>query len=398
MKKGPFVLGALVLVSIVASVASQDPGSESPIPSITNNGPRGVGALATWLRESGVQVIAHDAPLTQLPPETRVLVIAAPSGEEIRDDEVQALTRFVEGGGTLIYLMPRTAPQPSINEWLWVRAGPVAPLVTEPGLEDVGGTTVKVTFAAGLLAGAHQLRLSADRMLAVSDEHAVPVTSDGALWWLKRGAGEVWLAAGPDLAENARLELADNALFWSHLAGRGPVAFDEFHLHSGATVVPVNLLVTFLQLGFLAMLFLWARATRLGPARDAPPSWHRSSLEYVKAMAALTRNAGVEAELVVSLKAEFRKRLRDGFGIPFEWSWGEADAELAGRGVIEVGMLIRIANDGEFHSVSQALAKLETPLVAKAGRGGLTRRVLSSEKAAPSSSIPPSAGPPGTAG
>ncbi|MDP3152433.1 MAG: DUF4350 domain-containing protein [Archangium sp.] len=359
MKKGPIVLGALVLLSIVASVASQDPGSESPIPSITNNGPRGLGALATWLKESGVQVIAHDAPLTQLPAETRVLVIAAPSGEEIREEEVQSLTHFVEGGGTLIYLMPRASPQPSINEWLWVHAGPVAPLVTEPGLEDVGGTTVQVTFAAGLLAGAKRLRLSADRMLAVSDEHAVPVTSDGAVWWMKRGEGEVWLAAGPDLAENARLELADNALFWSHLAGRGPVAFDEFHLHSGATVVPVNLLVTGLQLGFLAALFLWARATRLGPARDVPASWHRSSLEYVKAMASLTRNAGVEAELVVTLKAEFRKRLRDELGIPLEWSWEEADAELARRGVTDAGVLIGAANDGAFVSVSQALARIE---------------------------------------
>ncbi len=362
MRKGPIVLAALVLLSIVASVVAQDPGSESPIPSITNNGPRGLGALAAWLRESGVQVIAHDAPLTQLPAQARVLVIAAPSGEEIRDDEVQSLTRFVEGGGTLIYLVPRAAQQPAMNEWLWVLAGPVAPLVTEPGLEDVGGTTVQVTFAAGLLAGAKTLRLSADRTLTVNDEHAVPVTRDGALWWMKRGEGEVWLAAGPDLAENARLELADNALFWSHLAGRGPVAFDEFHLHSGATVVPVNLLVTGLQLGFLAVLFLMARGMRLGPARDAPPSWHRSSLEYVKAMASLTRNSGVDAELVGSLKAEFRKRLREDFGIPLEWSWEEADAELARRGVTEAGVLISAANDGDFVSVSQALARIEGQL------------------------------------
>lgn len=359
MRKGPIVLAVLVLLSIVASVAAQEPGSESPLPSITNNGPRGLGALATWLRESGVRVIAHDAPLTQLPPETRVVVIAAPSGGELRDDEVQSLSRFVEGGGTLVYLMPRAAPQPSINEWLWVQAGPVAPLVTEPGLEDVGGTSVQVTFAAGLLAGAKRLRLSADRTLTSSDEHAVPVTSDGAVWWMKRGSGEVWVAAGPDLAENARLELADNALFWAHLAQRGPVAFDEFHLHGGATVVPVNLLVTGLQLGFLAMLFLWARATRLGPARDEPASWHRSSLEYVKAMAALTRNAGVEAELVVSLRTEFRKRLRDDFGIPLEWSWDEADSELARRGVLEAGILSRAANDGDFVSLSQGLARIE---------------------------------------
>ncbi len=362
LPRAPLALAALIVLSMVASIASQQPGSDSPIPSITNNGPRGLGALATWLSEGGVKVIAHDAPLTQLPEETRVVVLAAPSGEELRDVEVEALERFVENGGTLIYLAPRHAPQPAINQWLGVRAGSVAPLVSEPGLEDVGGTSVKVTFAAGLLEGAKALRLSADRTLEVSDEHAVAVTSDGALWWSRRGTGEVWLSAGADLAENARLELADNALFWSHLAGRGPVVFDEYHHHRGATLVPLNLLVTGLQLGFLALLFVWARASRLGPARDEPTTWHRSSLEYVTAMAALTRNAGVEEELVVVLGADFRAMLRDRLGIPLAWSWAEADAELARRGLIEGGSLARASNETAFVRLSRLLAELERRL------------------------------------
>lgn len=359
MRRGPIIIGALVLLSLVVSLAAQEPGSDSPVPSITNPGPRGLAALATWLKEAGVQVIAHDAPLTRLPPEARVVVIAAPAGEEVRDDEVEALKGFVEEGGTLIYLVPRQAPQPSLNRWLEVRAGPVPPLVTEPGLEDVGGTSVSVTFPAGLLEGAKQLRLSADRALTVSDEHAVAVTRESTVWWERRGKGEVWLSAGPDLAENARLELADNAVFWGHLAGRGPIVFDEFHQHRGATAVPVNLLVTGLQLAFLAVLFLWARAPRLGPVRDAPATWHRSSLEYVTAMASLTRNAGVEGEVVVALKAEFRRFLREVAAIPVEWSWEEADAELARRGSIEAGAVVRACGEPEFVALSQALAHLE---------------------------------------
>lgn len=362
MRRGPIVLAALVVLSLVASLAAQEPGSDSPVPSIKNPGPRGLAALATWLQESGVPVISHDAPFTQLPAEARVVVIAAPAGAEVREDEVSALTRFVEGGGTLIYLVARQTPQPVLNEWLQVRAGPVAPLVTESGLEDVGGTTVGVTFAAGLLQGARQLRLSADRTLKVDDEHAVPVTSDGAMWWLRRGEGEIWLAAGPDLAENARLELADNALFWSHLAGKGPVVFDEFHQHLSASRVPINLLVTALQLTFLALLFLWARATRLGPAREAPASWHRSSLEYVKAMGALTRNARVEGELVEALKADFRKFLRDVASVPLAWSWEDADAELARRQSLPEGALVNASRHQGFVALSQALAKLEHEL------------------------------------
>ena len=359
MRRGPLLIAVLVLISVLASIAAREPGSDSPIPSVENLGPRGLGALATWLRESNVEVIAHDASLTELPPEARVVVIAAPAGEEVRDDEVAALQRFVEGGGTLVYLVPRQAPQPALNNWLGVQRGPVAPLVPEAGLEDVGGTSVSVTFAAGLLADAKTLRLAADRTLSVIDERAVAVTSNDAVWWLRRGLGEVWLAAGPDLAENARLELADNALFWGHLAGRGPIVFDEFHHHRAATAVPVNLLVTGLQLAFLALLFLWARAPRLGPARDAPITWHRSSLEYVTAMAALTQNARVEPELVVALKADFRRRLKDELGVPDTWTWEEADAELARRGAITPGALSLASTESQFVPLSQKLAKLE---------------------------------------
>lgn len=356
------MLGVLVVLSLLASLAAQEPGADSPVPSITNQGPRGLAALATWLRESGVTVIAHDAPFTQLPGEARVVVIAAPAGAEVREDEVAALERFVEGGGTLIYLVPRQAPQPVLNEWLQVHAGPAAPLVTEQGLEDVGGTTVSVTFAAGLMEGVKHLRLSADRTLHVTDEAAVPVTSDEAVWWLERGAGEIWLAAGPDLAENARLELAQNAVFWGHLAGKGPVVFDEFHQHLSAAPVPINLLVTGLQLGFLALLFLWARVPRLGPVRDAKASWHRSSLEYVKAMGALTRNAGVEGELLGVLKADFRKFLRDTAGVPVAWTWADADAELARRKSLTQGSLLSAERQTDFVALSQALAKLENEL------------------------------------
>lgn len=362
MRRGPLILAVLVVLSLVASLAAQEPGSDSPVPSIRNQGPRGLAALATWLTESGVTVIAHDEAFTRLPAEARVVVIAAPVGAEVRPDEVAALEHFVEGGGTLVYLVPRQAPQPALNEWLQVHAGPIAPLVTEQGLEDVGGTTVSVTFAAGLLAGASRLRLSADRTLDVADEAAVPVTSDEAVWWLKRGKGEVWLAAGPDLAENARLELADNALFWSHLAGRGPVAFDEFHQHTSGAPLPTNLVITALQLGFLAVLFLWARATRLGPARDVPATWHRSSLEYVHAMGALTRNAGVEGELVIALKTAFRKFLRDTAGVPVEWTWEDADAELARRQSLPQGALVSASGHTDFVALSRALAKLENEL------------------------------------
>ena len=142
----------------------------------------------------------------------------------------------------------------------------------------------------------------------------------------------------------------------------GAVVFDEYHQYRGATVVPLNLLVTGLQLGFLALLFVFARASRLGPARDAKLTWHRSSLEYVSAMAALTRNAGVERELVVALKTDFRSMLRDRQGIPLSWSWAEADVELGRRGLISPGALVNASGEAAFVRLSRGLAELERRL------------------------------------
>jgi hypothetical protein len=207
--------------------------------------------------------------------------------------------------------------------------------------------------------GVKTLRLSADRMIRLDRKDAVPVTEYGALWWFPEGAGEVWVAGGPDLIENARLELADNALFWSRLASRGPIAFDEFHHHHGATQLPINLLTTALQIAFLAILFFWAKGSRLGPARDEPLTQHRSALEYVRAMAALTANAKVEDELVAALKHDFRKKLQDELAIPSSWSWDEAATSFAAKTGTEKSAVITAAELSDFLAVSRALAKLE---------------------------------------
>jgi hypothetical protein len=362
MKRGVAIIVALMLLAMALSYFARQPGSDSPIPSIENRGPRGAAVLATWLREASVPVIAHDAPLTKLPADVRVLVIAAPALEELRQDEVDAVRAFVGAGGTLVYLAARTGAQPALHRWLELHSGDVSPLVSMDGIEDVGGTTVKVRFSAGLLEGVKTIRLSADRMISLGRADAVPVTEHGALWWFPEGEGEVWAAGGPDLIENARLELADNALFWSRLAARGPIAFDEYHHHRGATVMPVNLVATLLQVLFLGVLALWAIGTRLGPPRDEPLTQHRSALEYVRAMATLTANAQVEDELVVALKHDFRRRLAEELSIPPGWSWEEAATQLAKQTGVSRDEVLAAARETSFVPLSRALAKLEHAL------------------------------------
>lgn len=307
--KRAIALGVALVAALAVTFAAQRPGSDSPVPLTTNQGPRGLAVLAAWLAERGADVRTLDEPLDALPADARTLVLAAPALAELDEAEVGLLDRFVQGGGTLVYLAPRGAPQPALNRWLGVLGGPTAPLNELPGVTDVGGSTVQVSRAAGALTGVTTLRISAERTVVLNAPDALEVAEHGALWWRKLGAGQVWVGAGADLAENARLELADNARFWRQLPT--PIVFDELHHRARVSALPVNVTVTVLQLLFLAALFVWANAVRLGPPRDplAPPG--ASTMDYVRAMASLTRNANVEAELVARLKLDFGKLLQE---------------------------------------------------------------------------------------
>jgi len=361
--KGPqLAIAALIVLALVAAFFSRQPGSDSPLPSAGNQGPRGAAVLATWLRESGHEIIEHEAPLTELPAGVRTLVLAAPSLSELTRDEVQQLERFVRGGGTLVYLVSRTRTQPALNEWLAITPGEVLELGSEPGVEDVGGATVRVRVAGGALSGLESFRVSAERTVEVGKPGAVPVASGGSLWWLPLGEGEIWVGAGPDLLENARLELLDNARFWGALAARGPMAFDEYHLAAHGAGLPVSIAASLVQLLFLAGLYLWARAPRMGPIREERGTVHRSSLEYVQAMAALTRNAGVEGELVAAIKSEFRRRLEEEHGLSRQLDWASVGRELERRGVATASEVTSAGNEGSFLAASRQLARLERAL------------------------------------
>lgn len=362
MSRGQLAIGALIVLAMIITALGRQPDSASPLASVNNRGPRGAAVLATWMRESGVAIVELHAPLTTIPPEVKTLIVAAPLIAEVSRDEVASMQRFVEAGGTLVYLDPRGKGQPAIENWLKLKPGSTPALVSEAGLEDVGGTTVAVRFGGGALQGLEKFRVAAEPMLDVQHEGAVPAVGEGALWWLPLGQGEIWIGAGQDLIENARLEVFDNARFWSAVAARGPIAFDEYHLEARTAGLPISVTASVWQLVFLALLFLLARAPRLGPAREEPANQHRSSLDYVKAMATLTQNAKVEAALTDALRHEFRRRLDDELGIAAQLSWPEAIAEFHRRTQAPTEALLEVERETSLLSVARTLATGERHL------------------------------------
>lgn len=308
--------GALLAAALALGLASGAKNDDSPVASIDNPGPRGLKVLRRWLEAEGrtIEELPDDAHL----PNSGTVVIAAPTGHAWSKAEVDGLRTFVENGGTLVYLVSRTDAQPVLDEWLEVSKGPApAPAVSvSTSLEDPGGVTVPLTFASGPLREVRALRVSNEPTVTLTNEAAVPIAARGALWWRRIGRGEAWVSAGADLAENRRLELNDNAALWAAWASQGPVMFDELHHRAWLGLkLKGQWLMAVVQLLLVALVIVLARGRRLGPPRPTAPEHHRSSLEYVEAMGALTREARVDGALGLELRAQLRRLAAEQLGL-----------------------------------------------------------------------------------
>jgi hypothetical protein len=331
--------GVLITVAAAMGLVAREAPPESTLPSVDNPGSLGLRALYLYLREGGAKVEAHRESLEALPPGVRTVVIVAPHARAVSPAEVEALERFVRAGGTLVFLTSREKQgQPALEQWLELKRhswlGTSARGLPE-GEQDLGGTTVDVWIPAGAARGLSAFRVSLEQGITLGLPEAVPVAglkNAVALWWLGLGQGEVYVAAGPDLAENRRLELLDNLRFWDALAARGPMVFDEFH-HSELPPPPLSrgLWVFALQCLAVGVLYVFARGTRLGAPRPQLPERHRSALEYVQSMGWLARRAKVERELLPEMALHLRQLMHERLGIPLVLSEEEAARMLEQR-------------------------------------------------------------------
>lgn len=340
------VFGVLIALALAVGLAARQEAPASLVPTVENTGPQGIRALYLYLREGRRPVDAHTASLESLPPATRTVVLAAPQGQPVTQQEVSSLERFVKGGGTLVYLSTRELGQhqAALEDWLRLASGPLLPSSNrglDSNLADAGGTTVDVWIPAGPLRGISGLRVSRDRGVRLGHEDAVPLAGLGGaavVWRWPLGSGEVYVLAGADLAENRRLELLDNLRFWDALSARGPLLFDEFH-HQLAPPPPLSrgIWVFVAQVLAVGLLYVVSRGTRFGAPRPLRVERHRSALEYVRSMGWLMRRAKVEHELLPELDRALRQLMQERLGIPL--TLADADAarlmERGGRDYLE---------------------------------------------------------------
>jgi hypothetical protein len=311
--------------------------------------------LFTWLKEARADVRAGTVPLTEVPNDVATIVIPAPKTAKLSAEELAALNAALARGVTVLLLVARSTSRLDVEPLVKLRRASAPPVEGKPN--DGVGSTLKVVHRVDALRAVERLRVASEPTLKVTDDDALALTEPPGLWALRRGQGVLYVAAGADLGENARLDLDDNAALWRALASRGPMWFDEFHHQAQLARPPaINLWAFALQFAFVTACFVVARGTRLGPVRAEPPPPFRSTTEYVEAMAQLTHRASLEPELVESLKRHARIVLHERMGISLSLN----DAERArASGLPGVDELFR---DQDFLSLSKRLSHLEAEL------------------------------------
>jgi len=327
-------LGALAALTLLAGNESQKSAPPSPIPSITNAGPQGLEAAYLYLQSRGARAL--DTSFTELPADAKVIVTALPYATDVSEVERTAILDWVRNGGTLVILGQHTRGLGGS-----VR-GELDPVFTalhlknrDIGLSEIGKDVrslldsaarpddlevipAKPTLPDPLLAGVHQLAVSAGRGFDAEPGRAVPLAIAGdspVMLSVELGQGRLIALAGPDVFTNARLDLADNAQLLANLGAIGPLLFDERHHREDPSAAALAMgryygAATLAALA-LALMIAIASIRRLGPVREQASVTPRTSRDYAVQLGRLYARARAEPTLAKELLIDLRARARE---------------------------------------------------------------------------------------
>ncbi|HEX7118624.1 MAG TPA: DUF4350 domain-containing protein [Longimicrobiales bacterium] len=362
------LLAAVLVLAVLAAAtlaAPDDRQIADPRASSFLSTDGGVKALYLTLQELGIPVARGVSPWTGDGPDSGALALIAPSLPP-GDAELDALLRWIEAGGTLLYVARRGDPtlralglggltpvrgsggasgaaaadSTDAAPTATVAAGPgaaadsaiavAATAVADPGsgatghpafpvphrwtegVHAVGGFLLALRDTAGILAGdgaAPLLRTARGEVVA-------------ATWRRGRGRVVVWSEATP--LRNLSLRRSGAAVVFARIAADvatkdRPLVFDEFHhgFRGDGNVLRGTLGFlrgtrpghATLQLLAVVLALLAAAAVRFGAPLPPTPARRRSPLEHVDALAELYRQANARATARRLLAAQLARRL-----------------------------------------------------------------------------------------
>ena len=334
-----FVLGLNVALVGLRSAVGGSPGG--PVSSSFSTGGGGLEAFADLARVSGHEVTRlKETPEAGSLPVEATVVLADP--RRVSQADVDALERFVRGGGRLVVAGEATAPlvgAASTTGVAWELVEPVevievvdAPPVSGGGAAgDPEPALGAVRWVTGDAGGRWANAADSTVLLSDADGRALIVA-------LPVGSGTLVAVADADLLHNRNLALEDNAALGLELIGGDgrPVVFFESVHGFGATgidALPSSWKWTGAGLVLALAVGLWWAAGRFGPPEPFERELRPARLEHVRAVAAnLDRVSVHPAELVGPLVEANRVELADRLGVDVDSSpsvWQRA-AETGG--------------------------------------------------------------------
>jgi hypothetical protein len=296
-----------IALALLSNALGSGPGG--PVSSSYATDAKGLAAWAELLGRAGHPVVQLRQSLdsARLDPQSTVVVL---DPEALVHSEGIRLIAFVKRGGRL--LIGGSEPQNTLP----------ALLTTMPTWQMGGGTRAYPTSgAAQALPGVSEVASAGEGEWQSSGGYRTLLQGAGGALLLARtiGRGELELLADASPLQNRLLASADDAQLGLDLAG-GPgrvVVFVEsvhgFGESRGLAALPARWWLAFAGLALAGLLWILARARRLGPPEPAetPPSPRGA---YVEAIALLLRRTGRTDELssaLTRLRSSALTRLRD---------------------------------------------------------------------------------------
>jgi hypothetical protein len=349
------ILGLNLLTAGVTTITGGS-GPSGPESSSYATAGDGLAAYAELLARHGHPVQRLRVSLDRAGLDPGATLVLADPRSGLTEDEGRALAEFVRAGGRLVAAGPDAAGvldgiPGGGPEWdpAGVRAG--APLVPAP---EVAGVVTVETAGGGSWS-------RAGATLPVLGGPSGLLATVASV-----GQGRVVAIADASPLQNRLLDRADNAAFALAVVGEGrPVAFAEaqhgYGRRTGLGALPARWRWA-LAGGFLAALvWMWSRGRRLGPADDVERSTPPPRRAYVDAMAAALARTRQPDIALAPLQERARRRLAARAGLPA----GAGDAELrqaAARLAVppgDVESLFRpCRTDDEIVAVGRVMAQL----------------------------------------
>ena len=325
------LFGLYLALTVYAERTAQQT-TQKAAPSSFNAKASGLKAYYLLLQQQGFAVDRLRAPWQRIGAGDSLLIVAEPTDPKrpVLPEEETALRKWIEAGGSLLYFASEPPRDFDRNDLLLgdlaVTSGAGEPQTAAP--EKAASPCLQ---SVSSVAYESPVRLKT----AKKAQYATLLKDDdGALLMEKTvGKGRVLVAALGDIAGNAAIRKADNAVLLvniaSELGGEGVIEFDEYHHGVGFeaakgetggvwSVVQAPLRLAIYAGVVLCAALLYNNNRMFGRLREAPPVIPRSSADYVGSAGTLLRRAGAADLAVTMIYERFMRELNQILDLPPE--------------------------------------------------------------------------------